>query len=111
MTMRKRWNFGLGIALLLAALAPATVGNAQTKKPIKIGLLTSLSGPFTPWGILVRDGMKLAISEVNAAGGVAGQPIELVERDTRNKPSEAITAFKYMVEREGVVAPVCQRRR
>jgi branched-chain amino acid transport system substrate-binding protein len=102
--MRKRWNFGLGIALLLAALAPATVGNAQTKKPIKIGLLTSLSGPFTPWGILVRDGMKLAISEVNAAGGVAGQPIELVERDTRNKPSEAITAFKYMVEREGVVA-------
>lgn len=102
--MRKRWNFGLGIALLLAALAPATVGNAQTKKPIKIGLLTSLSGPFTPWGILVRDGMKFAIAEVNAAGGVDGSKLELVERDDRNNPSEAVTSLKYLVEREGVVA-------
>jgi len=102
--MRKSRNFALGIGLLLAALAPATVGNAQTKKPIKIGLLTSFSGPFTPWGILVREGMNLAVSEVNAAGGVLGRPIEIVARDDRNNPSEAITAFKYMVEREGVSA-------
>ncbi len=102
--MSKRWNFAIGVALLMAALGPASVGDAQTQQPIKIGLLTSLSGPFTPWGILVRDGMRLAVAELNAAGGVAGRPLELIERDDRNNPSEAVTAFKYLVEREGIVA-------
>jgi branched-chain amino acid transport system substrate-binding protein len=48
--------------------------------------------------------MKLAIAEVNAAGGVNGRPIQLVERDDRNNANEGVTAFKYLVEREGIVA-------
>jgi branched-chain amino acid transport system substrate-binding protein len=48
--------------------------------------------------------MKLAVAEVNAAGGVAGRPLELVERDDRNNANEGVTAFKYLVEREGIVA-------
>jgi branched-chain amino acid transport system substrate-binding protein len=71
---------------------------------VKIAFLSSLSGPFTPWGIQVRDGMKLAVAEVNAAGGVNGRMLELVERDDRNSAAEGVTAFKYLVEREGVVA-------
>jgi len=102
--MRKRWKFWLGMALIMAVLGPAAVGAAPAQQPIKIAFLGSLSGPFTPWGVLVRDGMKLAVAELNAAGGVAGRPIELVERDDRNNASEAVTAFKYLVEREGIVA-------
>jgi branched-chain amino acid transport system substrate-binding protein len=102
--MSKTCSLGFGLLLLAVAFEPATVGNAEAQQPIKIGYLSSLSGPFTPWGILVRDGMKLAVAEVNAAGGVAGRPLELVERDDRNNPSEAITAFQYMIEREGVIA-------
>lgn len=102
--MSNRWNLGLSIALLMAVLGPAAVGDARAQQPIKIGFLSSLSGPFTPWGIQVRDGMKLAIAEVNAAGGVLGRPLGLVERDDRNNASEGVTAFKYLVEREGVVA-------
>jgi branched-chain amino acid transport system substrate-binding protein len=102
--MSKTWILRLGVVLLAAHLAPAVIGNAQAQQPIKIGYLSSLSGPFTPWGILARDGMKLAVAEVNATGGVAGRPLELVERDDRNNPSEAVTAFQYMVEREHVVA-------
>ncbi len=100
--MSKTLRFGL--VLLAAAFSPAAVGNAEAQQSIKIGFLSSLSGPFTPWGILVRDGMKLAVEEVNAAGGVDGRLLELVERDDRNNPSEAVTAFQYMVEREHVVA-------
>jgi branched-chain amino acid transport system substrate-binding protein len=99
--MSTRWTIRLG-ALLLAALFGAA-GSAQAQ-PVKIAFLSSLSGPFTPWGILVRDGMKLAAQEINAAGGVNGRPIEIVERDDRNNANEGVTALKYLVEREGIVA-------
>lgn len=102
--MSKIWTLTLSLVLLVAPVALGVDGNAESQQPIKIGFLSSLSGPFTPWGILVRDGMKLAVTEVNAAGGVAGRPLELVERDDRNNPSEAVTAFQYMTEREDVVA-------
>ena len=87
-----------------AALGTALAGPAAAQQPIKIAFLSSLSGPFTPWGILVRDGMKLAAAEVNAAGGVDGRRIEIVERDDRNNANEGVSALKYLVEREGIVA-------
>ncbi|MCD6043446.1 MAG: branched-chain amino acid transporter substrate-binding protein, partial [Burkholderiales bacterium] len=99
--MVKRWIAGLAAA---AALGMAGAGSALAQQPIKIAFLSSLSGPFTPWGILVRDGMKLAAAEINAAGGVNGRPIEIVERDDRNNANEGVTALKYLVEREGIVA-------
>ena len=102
--MRRSFSVGLAAVLSVAALAAATVREARAQQPIKIAFLSSLSGPFTPWGINVRDGMKLAIAEVNAAGGVNGRPIVLVERDDRNNANEGVTAFKYLVEREGIVA-------
>ena len=94
--MHGRWIVGLAAAFALAGGAAA--------QPVKIAFLSSLSGPFTPWGIQVRDGMKLAVAEINAAGGVNGRKLELVERDDRNNASEAVSAFKYLVEREGIVA-------
>lgn len=102
--MGRHWTLGVGVGLLVALAGPAGVGEALAQQPIKIAFLSSLSGPFTPWGIQVRDGMKLAIAEVNAAGGVNGRPLELVERDDRNNANEGVTAFKYLVEREGIVA-------
>ena len=102
--MMKRWSVGLGAVLLAAVFGPLGMGLAHAQQPIKIAFLSSLSGPFTPWGIQVRDGMKLAIAEINAAGGVGGRPIELVERDDRNNANEGVTALKYLVEREGIVA-------
>lgn len=94
--MDKRWILGLAAVFALAGTAYA--------QPIKIAFVSSLSGPFTPWGIQVRDGMKLAVAEINAAGGVLGRALELVERDDRNNASEGVSAFKYLVEREGIVA-------
>lgn len=73
-------------------------------RPLRIAFLSSLSGPFAFWGVNARDGMKMAIAEVNEAGGVLGRSVELVERDDRNSPAEAITSFRSLVEREGIVA-------
>lgn len=72
-------------------------------EPIKIGLLTSFTGPFTPWGVQVRDGMLLAAAEINAAGGVDGRMIEIVQGDDQNDADAASEAFERQVE-DGVVA-------
>ena len=85
--------------------AESTVGSAEppSGEPIRIGVLTSLTGPFTPWGVQVRDGMQLAVDEINAAGGVGGRPLELVVADDQSNPEEGVTAIERLVE-EGVVA-------
>ena len=99
--MKKLWMVLLSVVTLVAVAAP---GDAQPPGPMKIAFLASLSGPFTIWGVQVRDGMKLAVEELNERGGVLGRKLELVERDDKNSPSEGVTAFRYLVEREGVVA-------
>ena len=73
-----------------------------TGEPIKIGLLTSLTTNFAPWGLQVQDGMKLAIEEINAAGGVDGRPLELVEADDENDAERAVAGYERLVE-EGVI--------
>jgi branched-chain amino acid transport system substrate-binding protein len=72
-------------------------------EPIKIGMLTDLSVTFTPWGVNVRDGMLLAAEEINAAGGVDGRMIEIVQQDDENDAEVGVTGFERLVE-EGVVA-------
>ncbi|MCL6499147.1 MAG: ABC transporter substrate-binding protein [Firmicutes bacterium] len=92
-------------AVVLAVGLVASLGGAQAR-PLKVAFLSSLSGPFAFWGVNARDGMRMAVAELNEAGGVLGRPVEFVERDDRNNPAEAISAFRFLVEREGVVAAV-----
>jgi branched-chain amino acid transport system substrate-binding protein len=92
--------------------APETTAAAETTaapdegasgEPIKIGVLTPLTGNFAPWGLQVRDGMRLAAEEINAEGGVDGRMIELVEGDTQSDAEEGGPAFERLAE-EDVVA-------
>ena len=76
---------------------------AASTEPIKIGMLTDLSVTFTPWGVNVRDGMLLAAEEINAAGGVDGRMIEIVQQDDENDAEVGVTGFERLVE-DGVVA-------
>lgn len=72
-------------------------------EPIKIGALTSLTGPFTPWGIHVSAGMQLAVDEINAAGGVDGRMLELITVDDQSDAEEGVVQMERLHE-EGVVA-------
>ncbi|MBI2492866.1 MAG: ABC transporter substrate-binding protein, partial [Candidatus Rokubacteria bacterium] len=60
--MRTRRTAVFGGMVLIAVVAASVVGWAQPAGPIKIAFLASLSGPFTSWGVQVRDGMKFAIA-------------------------------------------------
>jgi len=71
--------------------------------PIKIGALTSLTGPFTPWGIPSSAGMQLAVDEINAAGGVDGRMLELTIVDDQSDAEEAVLQMERLHE-QGVIA-------
>lgn len=94
----------IAMVCLAATAAFALPGALQAQATIKFGFVSSLSGPFTPWGVQVRDGMKMAVEELNDKGGVLGRKLEIIERDDKNNPNEGITALRYMAEREGIVA-------
>jgi branched-chain amino acid transport system substrate-binding protein len=81
----------------------ADAGTAEGE-PIPIGMLTALSGPFAPWGVNVRNGMQMAVQEINDAGGVDGRPLQLVERDTQSEPEEGVTALRGMIDQDGIIA-------
>jgi branched-chain amino acid transport system substrate-binding protein len=83
-----------------AATEPAT--EPASTEPIKIGMLTDLTG-FTPWAVQVRDGMALAAQEINEAGGVNGRIIEIVTQDSENNAEVGVDRFERLVE-EDVVA-------
>jgi len=81
----------------------AAAAEAPSGDPIVIGALTSLTGPFTPWGVQVRDGMQLAVDELNAAGGVGGRPLELSVVDDESNPEAGTSGIERLIE-EGAVA-------
>jgi branched-chain amino acid transport system substrate-binding protein len=108
--MRRRSAVGLFSVLLVALLVAACGGDdekgagAGSAEPIRIGALTSLTGNFAPWGVQVRDGMQLAVNEVNQAGGVNGRKLELVVADDQSKAEEGTRAIERLIEQDRVVA-------
>ena len=101
----------------LAALAAAWGGStayggssaANAASPIKLGVLTPLTGNFAPWGIQVRAGAALAVNEINRAGGVKGRGqgrlLNLaVADDQSTNTNAAIDGFRRLTQQEGVVS-------
>ena len=89
------------IGSLLAVTALSGSALAQSG-PIKIGVVTPLSGTYTPIGQQVRWGLELAAKEVNAAGGIAGRQVSLVFEDEEANPSVAVQKAEKLFQVEKV---------
>ena len=74
----------------IAALAATALSSAWAADPIKIGVVTPLSGTYAGIGQQVKWGLELATKEVNAAGGIMGRQIELTFEDEEANPSVAV---------------------
>ena len=89
---------------LVAAISALMAVSAWAADPIKVGV----SGPFTggsaPMGVSMRDGVKLAVSEINAKGGVMGRQIVIVERDDEAKNERGVQIAQELINKEKVVA-------
>ena len=87
----------------IVASALLTCG-AMAADPIKIGLSGPFTGGSSSMGVSMRDGVKLAVSEINKAGGVLGRPIELIERDDEAKNELGVQIAQELINKEQVVA-------
>jgi branched-chain amino acid transport system substrate-binding protein len=90
-------------ALILAASTFLT-GAAYAADPIKVGLSGPFTGGSSSMGVSMRDGVKLAVDEINKAGGVLGRPILLVERDDEAKNEVGVQVAQELINKEKVVA-------
>lgn len=89
------------LTTLLCWMMMATAWSADS---IRIGV----SGPFTggsaPMGLSMRNGIRLAAEEINAAGGLLGRRIELIERDDEARNERGAQVIQALVEKDQVVA-------
>ena len=91
---------------LLACLAglPISICPAAGPEPIRIGVSGPFTGGSSPMGVSMRDGIRLAAQEINAAGGVLGSQIQLVERDDEAKNERGAQVVQELINKEKVVA-------
>ena len=85
------------LALALSAALPVVA-----QEPIKIGLVTALSGQSAVAGEAITRGLQVAIDELNAAGGVLGRKFELLRRDDEATPAKGVIAARELVHKEKV---------
>ena len=78
------------VAGALVGAAISLFGSTALAQPIKIGWLSSLTGPLSSAALAENEGVKLAVEEINAAGGLLGRKIELLTRDTAGDPTKAV---------------------
>lgn len=74
----------------------------QNKEPIKIGVAEALTGPGTALGHHSLWGEKLAVKQINEAGGIRGRKVEAIIEDTKTEPSEAVKVFRKLVLQDKV---------
>ena len=89
-------------SLLALALAAAFSASANAAD-IKLGMAEALSGGAAQYGISIRNGFQLAADEINAAGGVNGDKLQLVIEDEQGKKEEAINVFKKLIFQDKVL--------
>ncbi|HET8728592.1 MAG TPA: penicillin-binding protein activator [Alphaproteobacteria bacterium] len=89
-------------SVLTAAIAASVPAYAQ--ESVKIGLVQPLTGSVAYNGLSVVEGAKLAVEELNAAGGVLGRQVELVIEDGQCKPANSVSAVEKLVRKDDVVA-------
>jgi branched-chain amino acid transport system substrate-binding protein len=88
---------GVGSA---GVLAMPWVAGAQAKA-FRIGMQATLSGSIAQAGITHRNSVQMEVERINAAGGLAGRPIEVVYRDSKGQPQEAAHTARELINTEG----------
>lgn len=94
--MRKKW---IWIAIIFAVLIVMIIFVKPKKEPeeINIGVVAPLTGPIAVYGENVRDGVLLAVDEINKNGGVNGLPIKIILEDEGAGPQAAVNAVRKLI--------------
>jgi branched-chain amino acid transport system substrate-binding protein len=94
-------SLGIGGLMLSSSLSHAF---AQQSDPIKIGLIIPLTGATSQFGATMDQAAKIAVEEINGAGGVRGRPIQIVVEDDQSNPEAAVRAAHKLIDVDKVVS-------
>jgi branched-chain amino acid transport system substrate-binding protein len=101
---RERVILGLLAVVVLAACGTTSStgegGNSYAGKTIKLGAILSITGAGGVYGPQSRDGMNLAVNEINKAGGVNGAMISLVVNDDASDKAQSARLAQTMIEQD-----------
>lgn len=101
--MMKKLGFSL---LIMLTLTWGLAGLATAEEPVKIGFHAPLTGFAASDGKSALEGAKLAVNQVNEAGGVLGREVELVVYDDQAQPSQSIPIANKLIGQDQVVVGV-----
>lgn len=93
----------IAFSIIIIALITLVLFITFRKNPVKVGYAGTLSGKNAPLGIAVKDGVLLALEEINAQGGIKGRKLELIIKDDKNDPETVLKVDAELIE-EGVCA-------
>ncbi len=96
----------LAVSLALTLAVPGARAAVPAGEPVKLGFFMSISGRDASFGEAALRGARLAIDDLNAAGGILGRPAALIVEDNRSLAGESATAAKKLLSRDRVVALV-----
>lgn len=96
--MKRSMNLTVLASLMLAA------GLTFAADAIKLGVTGPYTGGSSSMGVSMRDGVKLAVSEINKAGGVLGRQLQVIERDDESKNERGVQIAQELINKEQVVA-------
>lgn len=102
--MRRILRLSAFYCLLLTVCGGGFGCSKSGSNSVKIGMLAPLTGSGARFGESQRNGVQLAMDEINAQGGIDGKTLELVLEDTKTEPPTAVTAFVRLAERRDIVA-------
>ena len=88
------------LAIMLLAL-PAFAADT-----IKIGEIATVTGDFAAYGVAEVESVKMAVSDINATGGVLGKKLEVVMYDCRTRNEDMVNAARRLVQQDKVVAVI-----
>jgi len=90
------------VVAALSLLIPVVACAPKEAETIKIGCVLELTGELGHMGEMMLDGARMAVEEINAAGGVLGKQVAIVEEDGGTDPAQGFDRVKKLVEIDGV---------
>ncbi len=98
-------NYIKVLSVLFSVLLILFTG-CQGKGKIKIGALLPLSGSLKEYGETIQNGIELAVNEINTEGGINGNKVKMVYKDTKGKAKNGKKKIKELINKEGVCAVI-----
>ena len=94
------------LTLLATTIGLGLLSSPALAANVKIGFNVPLTGFAASDGKSARNGAELAVEQINAAGGINGDDLELVVYDDQASPKEAVPIAQKLIEKDGVVAAI-----